>query len=812
MRKTHRSKPDRLPITAAGFLLSLGTLSHATTLEVGVNFRGSSTDMAPADSAGAPSYEQTNWNNLGDRGGPTALNDANGAATAIQIQWDCPGSWGDGGNPGTTPDQKLMKGYLDSNGTVNGLFDGFGSNDDEPLILLTGLDTWMSANGFTSYSIVVYTDGDDATGQRATRVWLASTGGNDSPPDLGANTTPVRELLDAANFGTTTTYVEVPSGSGTGNFTAFKLQSSPAVYIRTEEGGTDPFRAPINAIQIIGTDDTPVDTDNDGLPDEWEIMWGLDPADDGTVDPANGAAGDPDEDGLSNADEYNGGSESSNPISADSDEDGLGDKEEFDLGTDPVYRDSDFDGLSDGWEVTYSLDPLDDGSVNVDNGDAGDPDGDNLDNLAEFELGTDPRNMDTDNDGYDDGVEDTFGLWGGENFTGTDPLLADTDSDGFLDGAENPDNDHVPGSVLGTDPNLEDTDGDGVNDRWEVVLGLDPTDDSPAESLPTVALLNASFEQPATGTFTYGQPTSWTLDPAPPSQDAVYVENMSSVGMMGGEGINMAAIQLTDAVLYQDTGVNFQPNTTYIVDLAGGARTGWPTGLMEFGLREGTGSGSGTALPGYAGKLDLGGIASDSGNPDADGRLDRLRSASVVSNLGSGALGQPYSFVTGDTPPTGTLVAYVRKVTDENRVYFDNFRILAVPNSLDGDSDGLPDAWELANRLDPTDGTGDQGAAGDLDMDGFTNEEELAAGTNPADAASAPVVGSPMIVSAAFNGTAFEISVENLQASESYRLMRSLTLSDFAPLGDAVTGVSSHTFSDPAPPADKAFYRIQSEP
>ncbi len=46
------------------------------------------------------------------------------------------------------------------------------------------------------------------------------------------------------------------------------------------------------------------DIDNDGLPNDWETANGLDPTDDGSVDPANGAEGDPDADGLPNSEEY----------------------------------------------------------------------------------------------------------------------------------------------------------------------------------------------------------------------------------------------------------------------------------------------------------------------------------------------------------------------------------------------------------------------------------------------------------------------------------------------------------------------------
>jgi hypothetical protein len=61
---------------------------------------------------------------------------------------------------------------------------------------------------------------------------------------------------------------------------------------------------------------------------------------------------------------------------------------------------------------------------------------------------------------------------------------------------------------------------------------------------------------------------------------------------------------------------------------------------------------------------------------------------------------------------------------------------LVTINLTDRDGDGLPDAWETANGLNPSDPTGVNGGAGDADADGFTNMQEYLAGTDPRDAAS----------------------------------------------------------------------------
>lgn len=129
--------------------------------------------------------------------------------------------------------------------------------------------------------------------------------------------------------------------------------------------------------------------------------------------------------------------------SADSDGDGLTNREEKELGTDPRNPDTDGDGLSDGAEVnTYKTKPL-----------VADTDGDGLKDGEEVHTEkTNPNKPDTDGDGLNDGDE--------VKNRGTDPNKADTDSDGLFDGAEV--NMHL------TNPLNADTDGDGLRDGDEV--------------------------------------------------------------------------------------------------------------------------------------------------------------------------------------------------------------------------------------------------------------------------------------------------------------------------------------------------------
>lgn len=128
------------------------------------------------------------------------------------------------------------------------------------------------------------------------------------------------------------------------------------------------------------------DTDDDGMPDGWEIRHGLDP-----LDPAD-ALLDPDGDGIINLLEYQFGKDPQYPDDIDSvtdtDGDGLTDWEEkYVHGTNPNNADTFGDGLGDLYRVVNNL--LD--SNNPDHAASADPDGDGLTNLQEVQQGTNPR-------------------------------------------------------------------------------------------------------------------------------------------------------------------------------------------------------------------------------------------------------------------------------------------------------------------------------------------------------------------------------------------------------------------------------------
>ncbi|MCG8381694.1 MAG: fibronectin type III domain-containing protein, partial [Gammaproteobacteria bacterium] len=118
-------------------------------------------------------------------------------------------------------------------------------------------------------------------------------------------------------------------------------------------------RAHLNALEIILGNYAPVDTDDDGMPDTWELAYGYDPND------AADADLDLDLDGLTTLAEYNNS-------------------------TSPSEADTDLDQMPDGFEVTFGLNPNDASDADSD------ADNDGVSNRDEYFNGTDPTAPDLD--------------------------------------------------------------------------------------------------------------------------------------------------------------------------------------------------------------------------------------------------------------------------------------------------------------------------------------------------------------------------------------------------------------------------------
>ncbi|MEA1926488.1 MAG: sortase [Patescibacteria group bacterium] len=199
------------------------------------------------------------------------------------------------------------------------------------------------------------------------------------------------------------------------------------------------------------------DNDNDKMPDWWEQSYGLN-----TADSMDGMK-DEDNDLMPNIMEFQFGTDPRNP---DTDGDGYFDGEEYLNGYNPngVGRiDTDKDGIHDWWEESNGLNKKDpaDSLLDYDN--------DQLNNKEEYEYGTNPRNPDTDGDGYSDKQE----INRGSNPIGRGFLNETSKNSGKDKDLDKLEIDYE--NLFGTDPENRDTDGDGFNDYHELTRGYDPS-------------------------------------------------------------------------------------------------------------------------------------------------------------------------------------------------------------------------------------------------------------------------------------------------------------------------------------------------
>ena len=163
---------------------------------------------------------------------------------------------------------------------------------------------------------------------------------------------------------------------------------------------------------------TALDSDSDGLTDDFEKLAGTNPL-----------AADSDADGLT--DGYEAMRSHTDPLAADTDKDGIADAVELaagsDAGTIPGIGgvsglgehaqnvragvfDSDLDGLTDPYEMQIGTNPA-----------VADSDLDGLDDNFEVTIGSNPMLLDTDHDGLADGMEVQFGMNPMEMDAGTGP-------------------------------------------------------------------------------------------------------------------------------------------------------------------------------------------------------------------------------------------------------------------------------------------------------------------------------------------------------------------------------------------------------
>ena len=287
-------------------------------------------------------------------------------------------------------------------------------------------------------------------------------------------------------------------------------------------------------ITQYGTDFDNDDTDGDGLLDGWEVANGLDPLDDGDADFGEiESSQNPNEDDVTTGENNETFPDPDNGPMGDPDRDGLPNAEEAFYGTNPNLRDSDSDGLNDGWEVQHQkmqigadgipfllMNPTDANwdcsllspqveadwiaSFGIDEWNlledsftdrhscdtVLDVDLDTMPNYIEERYGTDPWSMDSDGDLIGDEVEVAFGNINIDSYCGN-TVNSMSISAPFTQARQSADNlawfeEDMDNDGRANGPGDWDTDGDGMPDGFEFcyVEILDPANatDSFADS------------------------------------------------------------------------------------------------------------------------------------------------------------------------------------------------------------------------------------------------------------------------------------------------------------------------------------------
>ena len=194
--------------------------------------------LHPTESAGAPGYAQTNWNDNGRYGQSAAEDDSIASGSGVTFSWDSDHTSTNGPVP-ATPDDKLMFSYLGALGLPNQTGDPTASytffgqpdngHDNRPNIYAAHLNAWMAANGATNYSVIVYASGNRNGGDNITEYWVEGvpSGQGDPPSALAGDLTSHVFLSDASDF--TGTYVQVPDTANSvgsaqpGNYIIFPI-------------------------------------------------------------------------------------------------------------------------------------------------------------------------------------------------------------------------------------------------------------------------------------------------------------------------------------------------------------------------------------------------------------------------------------------------------------------------------------------------------------------------------------------------------------------------------------------------------------
>lgn len=294
----HNEKPmkkSQLIFATTLALIGSAVVLHAQPIAVSVHFNGVDGDGidnsqnsslinivmdptgATVETAGAPGFAQTNWNNLDRWGDVTSgVVDYTGTDSGLHLQWDAPSAYSSGAyaNLGT-PDGKLMDGFDSTDWaggppapwTAGAIYGG--AFDQKPAEYVGGIQTWLAAKGqgSKSYSVVLYVQGWHGWYGTSEHWVQAVTGGNPSSwtMTVGGDVTPRVFCQDNGTF--TGTYTQVPLSStnyadktGSGNYIVFNGLTNDAILIQNVEPVGDYQAGKLFGFQIVATPPVPLTT------------------------------------------------------------------------------------------------------------------------------------------------------------------------------------------------------------------------------------------------------------------------------------------------------------------------------------------------------------------------------------------------------------------------------------------------------------------------------------------------------------------------------------------------------------------------
>lgn len=570
-----------------------------------------------------------------------------------------------------------------------------------------------------------------------------------------------QEVLLASNDDSSQSAGESGSISSLDSFLIYDFSETGTYYIKVSRFSDSVIPSGSTYTLHISVEEGFPDSDDDGILDEWEDLYGLnknDPTDailDNDNDNLSNLAefqagtnpllGDTDNDGLSDGDEVliyltspileDSDSDSlsdsaeintylSNPLSNDSDSDGLLDGDEINIhNSDLNNNDTDADGLHDGFEILYGFSVLlDDGAALLDS------DNDGLTSLEEFNLTTNPLIADTDNDEVNDGDE--------VNTHGTNPLLSDTDNDGMDDGWE---------LTFSLNPLLDDSQDDLDSDTWsnlkEYQYQTDPTD---ILSFPNVV---ESYSINATGDL-------YLIDLVTGLETLIGNTTLTEVSGLtfGNNRILYAVDSLTDSLYSINTtnaeivligylgidirqvGLAFDNNNTLFMINTDEQR------LYRINVLTGSTQLIGVSQANNIDSLSWDGIALWALSSNYTNNLYRLdrntAQATLVASLINITLTKQSGLATNNNGDLigideDGLIFSIDKISGEATVIHQlstGFKSLAIDWLLDSDNDELPDFWEDLYNLNKNSNTD---SLIDTDGDSLNNLSEYRSRTNP---------------------------------------------------------------------------------